>query len=291
MRKTLLGLLFATCIAANVAAQGWLPLQAGYDPATIAWASAVVTAGGAVSATQQWYVNSLIVGLKKGSINYFTSCDRIWLHASENTQQATIDIVNRGLATKQGTVTFTANKGFTGDGTTGYFTTGFNGGSNYTLANASLASYVLNARTASNAYTEIGQSNGTGSTLSFLTLQPTLLFYYTINATTDLFGTYPTANTQGFWLASRSSSSSAALYLNGSSTPVLSSSSTMSAAGFPPNAMTLLARNDTGHAGVEQFSADQVGITAICGGFTGAQAAEFMTLINAYMTSVGANVY
>jgi hypothetical protein len=102
------------------------PAGSSLDPATTAWVSAVTTAGGTVSSGQKTKVNALIVNLKtEFTTNYFTSCDRIWIHASENTQQATIDLVNDAVATNH-SATFTANQGFTGNGTSTYLDSGFN---------------------------------------------------------------------------------------------------------------------------------------------------------------------
>src|ERR1700691_2986323 len=120
----------------------------GSDPAAKAGASAGVTAGGTVSTTQKGYVNTLIVNLKtEYTTNYFTSCDRIWIHAAENIQQGTIDLINLGTLTSHGTITFTANQGVAGNGTTGYYDTGFTTGTNYTQNSATLASYDRTART------------------------------------------------------------------------------------------------------------------------------------------------
>jgi hypothetical protein len=78
-----------------------------------------------------------------------------------------------------------------------------------------------------------------------------------------------------------------AVYENASSTP--STTFTVTATAEPTNDLFLLASNNAGTA--NQFATDQVGVTAICGGFTGTQSSQFQTILNTYMSAVGANVY
>src|SRR5262245_27860031 len=94
------------------------------DASTTAWVSAVVAAGGTVSAARQTIVDTLIRSLKAHSL--FSVHDRIWLLASENTQSALIDIVNLSSATNSG-ATFTADQGYAGNASSTFVDTGFAG--------------------------------------------------------------------------------------------------------------------------------------------------------------------
>jgi hypothetical protein len=95
-----------------------------YDSATTAWAAQVVTNGGTVSTTQKGYVDTLITGLKSDGV--WTKLDRLWLFAAENVQQALTDIVADVSATNVNSATFTANRGYTGNGSNMYINSNFN---------------------------------------------------------------------------------------------------------------------------------------------------------------------
>lgn len=285
-------LFFALCFSASASAQT-LPLLgvggsgssgAALDPATTAWVNAVTTAGGTVSTGQKGFVNTLIVGLKTSfGTNYFTSCDRIWLLASENTQQATIDIVNLGTLTPHNSPTFTANQGYAGNGTSSYLDTSFQSGTNYLATSASFSVYDRTSRTGALAAYILGSQNGTQST-SLLPQSGASQSIGAINSTTALFPV--TGNAQGFYLVTTSASLEA-LYLNGSSTAA--SSSAVSGQTLPADNIFILATNFVGSPA--SFQTDQAGEVSLCGNFTGVQSSQFQGLINAYMTSVGANVY
>jgi hypothetical protein len=61
------------------------------DPATTAWVAQVVTNGGSVGATRKGVVDTFIKCLKTNSL--FTTLDRYWLLAGENTQSGLTDMV------------------------------------------------------------------------------------------------------------------------------------------------------------------------------------------------------
>lgn len=84
-----------------------------YDAATTAWAAAVVTAGGTVSAPRKTLVDNLIVGLKADGV--WTKLDRLYLLAAENTQSALIDLVALSQGTAISAPTFTVDQGYTVD--------------------------------------------------------------------------------------------------------------------------------------------------------------------------------
>jgi hypothetical protein len=94
-----------------------------FDAATLAWVAAVIAHGGTVSATQEGYVDTLIVGLKADGL--FSKLDRLWLFASENQDQALVDIIADASATNVNSTTFTANVGYTGGSGT-YIDSNFN---------------------------------------------------------------------------------------------------------------------------------------------------------------------
>ncbi len=256
-----------------------------YDAETVAWAGAVVTAGGTVSDTQKGYVDTLIKALKAHSI--WTIQDRIWLHASESTQQAAIDIVNLGVATPHGSPTFTASQGYTGDTTAAYIDTGFSSGSNYAQSSGSVSSYVRSSRSGGD-WASVGAFDSAGSTMQTLIVprDPFNLIVYDVNSTAGWNNASNSAS-QGFWTASRVGSD-VSVYKNSSSTATATDNTSPNIA-TPSINFYILARNNAGTA--DRISGDQIAITTIGAGMSGAQSAQFQTDLNAYMTSLGTNVY
>jgi hypothetical protein len=256
------------------------------DTNVVAWEAAVVTAGGTVSTAQDTRVCTLVGSLKTHSL--FSIQDRIFLHASENSQQATIDIVNLGVATPHGTITFAANQGYTGDGSTGFLDSGYTSGTNFLQNSASISTYVLTNRTVGGGI-EIGRYDpaNTGNSSLIQPLNTASQVSYDIND--PPFSQQPTnANALGFWTASRTGASALALYKNSSSTAF--ASATASSITLPVGFNFFIgALNNNGTAGV--LSSDQIAISTIGGGMTNTQAAQLQTDLNAYMTSLGTNVY
>ena len=173
-----------------------------YDAATTAWVSAVTTAGGTVSATQEGRVNNLITGLKTDGI--WSSLDRLWLYAGESSaQQAAIDIRSLATSTVHGTLTLSAG-GYTGDGTSGYIDTGFNpttAGGNFSASAGSIGVYDRSNFT-SNAYggNLMGQYNGSNDVGVYpWTGQPGVQYNLNDQSYNNYQGPGDTT-TKGFWL-------------------------------------------------------------------------------------------
>jgi hypothetical protein len=283
----LLGLAIVSPAGALTPGQRIILLSSRLDPATSAWVNAVKAAGGSVSTAQQARVNKLIIDLKtEYTTNYFATCDRIWLHAAENTQQATVDIVADSAATNHG-ATFASNTGFTGNGSSQYLDTGYASGSNFAQNSATVAVYLSNNRTVAAGVLEIGRNNGTNYDF-FGALFSGSNSDYLINSS-GASGGGTVTTTKGFWLITRTASNLTSQYENGSST-ALNTSPTASTG--VPSAVDffLLAQNGNGTAG--NFSADTIANSDVCAGMTGVQSAQFQNIINNdYMKPLGINVY
>src|SRR5689334_9572138 len=96
----------------------------GFDASTTAWTSAVIGNGGSVSVGRKRIVDDLIVGLKSDGL--FSKLDRMWLYAGENEPSALTDIIATSLSQKVNSPTFTADRGYTGDGSSGYINSNYN---------------------------------------------------------------------------------------------------------------------------------------------------------------------
>jgi hypothetical protein len=254
---------------------------AGYDPATAAWVNAVVTAGGTVSTPQKGYVNTLISCFKTNSL-WNTVQDRNWLLASENIYQANIDIVNLGTWTAHGTVTFSANHGYTGDGSTGYLDTGFNpssGTPNFSTNSASLGVYTISSVSTAASFASMGVEFTENADLK----SPSGGYQSNINANNGAFDG-GASTSQGSWLGSRTASAAQALYQNGSSV-----TTDTHVAGGVPGADVFIFATDGGSA--FDYSTEQIAEAMIGGAFSSAQVTAYEGCLNVYMTSLGINVH
>lgn len=252
------------------------------DPATTAWVNAVVTAGGTVSGAQQTRVNTLITCYKTNSI-WSTVKDREWLLAAENTQQAKIDIVNLGTFTINGSPTFTAGHGYTGDGSAAYLDTGVNpslGGFVFALNSAQVGVYVVSGNLTTSNFVDIGATDF--STTTFLGADGSLDVNARMNGGSG--GPFNTvANTTGNWLFTRTASNLTTIYKNAAS---FATDSTASSA-IPNATLAIFTENNGGH-----FSSDQISAAWIGGAMNSTQVTADDTCLNGgYMTSLGINVH
>jgi hypothetical protein len=257
----------------------------GLDAATTAWISAVNSAGGSVSGTQQTRVDTLIKALKNAANgNLFTILDRLYLFGGESdSKQATISIVNPGATAAVPTNSPTlAAGGYTGNGTTGFIDTGFipsTAGGNFTQNSAMFGAYVRTNRTVAGSDVTLGTANA-----SFIYIRP-------FNGAGNLEGglndnSFSSAGTsttaQGRWVASRTGSAGFSFYKNGGAAVY---SPTATSAALSSNSFYILGYNSSGS--LANPTTDQVACAYFGGGMTLAQVGDFDTAIAAYMTAWG----
>lgn len=256
----------------------------GTDAATTAWVNAVVAAGGTVSGTQQTRVNTLIVALKAHGI--FSQLDRLWLWAGESVhQQAKIDIINLGVATEHGNLTTTGltASGYVGDGSTGYFDSGFGPatGPNGTDASAMFGCYITSARASGG-----GQQSGVQD--SFIEQLSPYNFGNTQWQINNAFIQVATTSANGLW-AGTQLSNTITVY-NFSTTNGASGS-----IGTAANASPHISANNIFFSGFNSsgtpsnFSTDTHAAGYLGSG--GINVATFATDLNAYMTAWGVNQF
>lgn len=240
------------------------------DSDATAWKAAVVAAGGTVSDTQLGYVSTLITSLKAGSV--WTPLDRLWLFASANAFQALIDIKALAAATLVNGPLFTANTGYLCNGSA-YIDLAYNPstGVHFAQNSAHYAFYsravteglpVLQTKTISttglNAYPNVGGD-----------------LYFRLNDNPETGAIGVSTDFIGFTAANRSGASAREAYRNGAA---------LGSYGASPSQAPL---NDTLKLGdaISQFAAFSIG-----GSLTSGQHAAYYTAVQAYMTSVGAQV-
>lgn len=193
------------------------------DAATTAWVNKVNTLAGSsvVSNARKILVDALIVGLKTDGVfgGAGLGMDGIFVHAfaDESQYEGRVSLINPTtvVAVPQangGTFTLDAN-GWTGDGTKSFLDSSLVPGSlNFTVANALMASAILNNRTTvPSTMCSIGCFNSAGEVL-ILPNHTGNVFLFELNG-----ATYPSAassGTKAFWAVTRSSNSVINAYRN-----------------------------------------------------------------------------
>jgi hypothetical protein len=280
----LLGLTLALFWTPALAA-GWLPLAAGSGSGCTQATTFLARTSGLSGTESAAYTNLICTMVSDGS---FALLDGLYIFATNSTTTANLNLISTSYAlTTNGAVSFSADQGYTGDGSTGYLATGFTpstAGGQFVQNSANLGIYILTSRTTSQGYVDIGAGGGSVYSL----IQP--LFNggggqaWLVNSLS--LNTYVPTNVQGSWLASRTSSALTTYYGNGVS---VGSNASDAAAGNANQQIIILALEDGGF--VDSFSTDQLSAAWYGAGLSSTQEATVQTDINNYMKALGINVY
>jgi len=233
------------------------------DSATTAWVSAVVSAGGTVSAGREAHVDALVVGLKNDGV--WTKLDRLWLFAAENTQSALIDLVATDQATAVNSPSFTADQGYTGNGTNSYINTTYLPGTDGPNWTGNAASFGVWQRSTPAARNEVQMgANYFGHPSQIANFFGDNNSYTQVNCSTSL--TTSGTAVAGLYAVDRSASNFTTLYINATA----SGTSTAVATAETDCNMFVLGRNDnSGSDSLTNPSTAQVS-AAFLGGSLGA---------------------
>lgn len=131
-------------------------VSASYDAASTAYFAAMSVQP---DATRKGLIDALIAGLKADGV--WALLDLLALPAAHDAQAGLLNAVNPAQAlVKSGTMTFTTDRGYAGDGSTGYLSTpaNDNGWSLFTLNSATLGVWVNS--TGGSTVNIIGQATG-----------------------------------------------------------------------------------------------------------------------------------
>jgi hypothetical protein len=248
-------------------------------PDAMAWRNAVLAASGTVSPQQLARVSTLIRALKAGDV--WSSLDRLWLFAAENATQALIDLKARATATVANAPTFTANRGYAGNGSNAIVNTGFNptsGSPNYTQSSAHWGLWV--ETTSSGATMRLGgqdsanttdmSSNGAGATT----------YTFGVNQAAGVNTTVANTSLGDFDFV-RTGAAAIVSYHLGAQT----ATATNASIAIPNNNFFVLAGNNAGVAFVPTDG--RVAGFWAGGALTAPQVAAFRAARRAYMTAVG----
>ncbi len=228
---------------------------------------------------RQALINSTILSLK--SFGIWTLLDEIWFLAAASSQAGLLGWKRYKDCTNT-SMTFTTDRGFAGDGTTKYLSTGFNpstNGVNFIQDNHSWG--VYSRTNTQDAGTDMGCIN---TRLCQLLLR-TASNLGTVQASITSGSLAPSvADSLGLNVARRSGPAAQQMYKAGASI-----GSNTSVSGALPNATFIVGGRDNAGT-IEAFTARQYAAAFVGSGMTVQNQADLYTVIQAYMTSVGANV-
>lgn len=250
------------------------------------WSAAVVAAGGTVSAGRKTLLNALVQGLIADGI--WQKLDRLWILAAENSQSALIDLVALDQATAVNSPTFTADRGYAGDGVTSYVDTTFNPltqGVTYQKDSAHIGVWDLTDRAGSTVVATGIQDS--------LTTFSSELFPYTaiapggltmrINCGSGNIDTVANNSSLGFLIAQRNDSSTQQGFYNGTSLGTLGPHTSDG----PPSRVFYIGGTNYDNT-LALGTTDQIGIASYGGELTTAQASSFYSRLLTYMQAIGA---
>jgi hypothetical protein len=215
--------------------------------------------------------------------------DTFYIFATNTQTTALLNLVSASFAgTAHGTVAFTADHGYTGDGSTFYIDSGWKptNGPNWATNSASFGVYVLTNSTSVVSNTAIGQDAITNFDVLLKPLTNLTIIGASgqINSASQPASAVSNANNQGSYVVSRTSSANFVVYKNQSSLGTVTNTS-----GAASAANVYIFANNGGVPG--SFFTLQMSAAFTGGGLSGAQEAAVESRINAYMTALGINVY
>lgn len=227
-------------------------------------------------------INTLVLTLKADG--NWTTLDRLWIHAAEVQQHATISLVNptSTAITEVNSPTWTANQGYTGNGSTQYLNTNFNtssSGVNYTQNSNCIGIYSRN--NTSEAKVDIGNQNAT--VISYVISRWTdNNQYHRANVTSGGFASAANTDSRGLFTSLRTNSTTIYGYKNGSQ-----ACTTTNTSGTLPNLNLFIgALNNNGTP--DFYSTKQYALSFISSGAI--NQATFYTAIQTFATTRGFNV-
>lgn len=223
--------------------------------------------------TRQGHINTLIAALKTAGV--WSKLDVLYILAAADAQAAKLNWKSTSYnATESGTLTFTADRGYTGNGSTGILDTAFNpstAGGNYARDTASMSVWC-GTNVTSSAH-DCG--NNAGSIIARLSGNTLMRASATVQNTNAL----GVADSTGWTAWSRTGSTNYNwVKNNGAPATVTQASTLMTSANFYV----------CGGNGLSTFSTRRVQAFHCGSGLSDAELASFYTALAAYMTAVGA---
>src|SRR5208283_547224 len=269
VRKAALLLLATLELCSPAKAAGWLPLAKA--PPVCAQATAFIARTSGLSTTENNAYTAMICGMVTDGT--WSLLGVLYIFATNTTTTAAINLVSSSFnGTVSGTLLFSADHGWTSNGSNGYLNTTFTpstAGGNCQTNSCSMGSYDLTSNTGAQKC-QLGA--GTGGLESYICLPGSAATIFEVNGSGGTTGTI--SNAQGMLSLSRTGSSSFTVYENSA----VSSTPSSTSDGLVSNPIAIFAFNSG--AGRSNFTTDQLSAAFIGGGMTDTQAENVQTRIN-----------
>lgn len=252
--------------------------QFAFDSASLAIFNAFTTPP---TSARRVLIDTCVKAMKTAGV--WTLMDALWMFAAADSQAATINWVNPGgtAATPTTSPTFTADRGFNGDGSTSYVNTNFipSAGTNFTQNNAHFSNWDLTNRAADTTQSGVAQTgNGTISITPFFTGS---LFVSRLNDSAG--NTVASAGSNGHSLVSKTTGTTRNNFRNGAS---LGSSTSAVSATRASIAIFIGGTNTNGT--LTAGTTDQYAMASVGAGLTGTQITNFYNALQTYLHALGA---
>lgn len=249
-------------------------LLGGLDPDALAWSRTVT-----VTTTRRALVSQTIRSLK--GIGVWPLLDRFWMLAGENSLQGRTCWVSRATVSPTNSPTFTANRGYTGDGVSAYVDTNFNAtaaGTKYGQNDASYGAWIMAGGGGGHFI-----ANDNAAYSRFFAGSSNLVRQVEINQN-SAGSAYNAGATTGFQHVQRTASGAYAAYGNSG---VQEYSDTIASLAVPNHPFFILA-SPSGVDAATTLYAGQVGVGWVGKSMTVGQISAFYSVLRTHLTAIGA---
>ncbi|HSV26232.1 MAG TPA: hypothetical protein VLJ17_24810 [Xanthobacteraceae bacterium] len=212
--------------------------------------------------------------------------DLLYIFATNSTTTAALNLCSTSFGlTTNGSPTFTADVGYTGDGSAASLDTGWvpsTNAVNFTQNSASGGVCVLSTRTTSQNWSEYGtEGSSFSNTFGF---QPNFTngnqSRFWLNANSAPASPTSGSSVQAHWIITRTSSSAGVLYKNG----VSDGTSSQTSSGLSATSMVILAGRNNGT--IALFTNDQIAWVFLGGTLNATQASNINTRFHTFATAM-----
>ncbi len=260
---------------------------AAVDADVALWAAAVVVNGGTVSAGRLTIVNTFVTAEKASGAWALT--DDYWVHWAENAPQALTSLKQRRLGVATNSPTFTTDRDYTFDGLSSYINTGFVPSTHaiaWTLGNMRWAAYERTNLGPSGANSVLGTSSANSGGSIFRPRTNTNTMIAQLSSSSATFTSI--TDSRSLTAVSRAGNGTTGkAYKIGSALTDATGLTTLGTV-LSTSALTLGASNVSGTPA--SFRASALGFACVGAPLSAGQETAQYNAVQAWATSVGANV-
>ncbi len=278
--KRISGLIIALFLAVMPASASFLPLTGAGGAGQCAEASTFLARTSGLDATHISAYRALICQLVANS--FWSRFDTLYVLSTADATTAGLNLVSTSYTlTPVSSPTFTADRGYAGNGSSSYINTGWapSAGVNFTQNDASLGAWSLTARSAGVIF-DIGQEDSGTSTTRINLRNPSNLAITSVNQTSAF--SVSNTDTTGFYVTQRTGSTATELFRNGTS--LTTGTGTSAARG--PYAIFFGAQNSGGAP--LSYSTVQFSIVFTGASFSSGEQSTLYSIFRQWQCTVGA---